>query len=94
MSLERPRILCDVDGVLADFLTEFLEFGNTLTGVRYKKEDIKKWDIFKISRNGTSLAILMKKIAKSVSNTSQIPDLPQGLKYTQVQSRLLKQLKN
>jgi hypothetical protein len=48
----------------------------------------------KISRNGTSLAILMKKIAKSVSNTSQIPDLPQGLKYTQVQSRLLKQLKN
>lgn len=46
MSSERPRVLCDVDGVLADFLTEFLEFGNTLTGVRYKKEDIKKWDIF------------------------------------------------
>ena len=46
MSLKRPRVLLDVDGVLADFLNEFLEFGNSLTGVRYKKEDIKKWDIF------------------------------------------------
>ena len=46
MSLKRPRVLLDVDGVLADFLTEFLEFGNTLTGKKYKKEDIKKWNIF------------------------------------------------
>lgn len=43
----RPRVLLDVDGVLADFHTPCLQIINGLTGAKHKVEDFDDWDIFK-----------------------------------------------
>jgi len=43
----RPRVLLDVDGVLADFLTPCIQIINEMTGWDKKKADIKSWHVFK-----------------------------------------------
>lgn len=46
--MTRPRILLDVDGVLADFLTPALDVIERLTGKAYCAADITTWDIFAV----------------------------------------------
>lgn len=42
----KPRVLLDVDGVLADFHTPCIEIINRLMGTSHKVEDFDNWDIF------------------------------------------------
>jgi 5'(3')-deoxyribonucleotidase len=42
----KPRVLVDVDGVLADFLTPALKIIERLTGRAYRPEEILRWDLF------------------------------------------------
>ena len=44
--MRKPRVLVDVDGVLADFLTPAFKIIEKLTGRLYRPEEIKQWDIF------------------------------------------------
>ena len=46
--MTRPRVLLDVDGVLADFLTPALAFVEKLTGKPYQEADMTTWDIFEV----------------------------------------------
>ena len=46
--MTRPRVLLDVDGVLADFLTPALAFVKGVTGKTYQAADMTTWDIFEI----------------------------------------------
>ena len=46
--MTRPRVLLDVDGVLADFLTPALAFVEKLTGKTYQEADMTTWDIFEV----------------------------------------------
>lgn len=43
--MTRPRILVDVDGVLADFLTPCLQAVEAQTGRSYHPDDVSTWDI-------------------------------------------------
>ncbi len=43
----RKRILLDIDGVIADFVTPVVRYINELTGYDYKNEDVTEWDIAK-----------------------------------------------
>lgn len=43
-----PRVLLDVDGVLADFLSPALDVVERLTGRKYSTEEMTTWDIFEI----------------------------------------------
>lgn len=47
MSKERPRVLMDVDGPLADFLTPCLQIINDLCKSELTLEDMKDWNIFR-----------------------------------------------
>lgn len=38
-------ILLDVDGVLADFVGDFLRVANRISGESYAPEDVKEWDL-------------------------------------------------
>lgn len=42
----KPRVLLDVDGVLADFLTPAVVILRRLTGKPYRPEDFHTWDLF------------------------------------------------
>ena len=42
----KPRVLLDVDGVLADFHTPCIELINQFGGTNHKVEDFDDWDIF------------------------------------------------
>jgi len=44
----KPRFLCDVDGVLADFLGGALPVIAEVTGTPYRVEDFPKWDLFDV----------------------------------------------
>jgi len=44
--MKRPRLLLDVDGVLADFLAPSLSILARLSGRTYVYDDFKTWDIF------------------------------------------------
>lgn len=44
--MKRPRVLIDVDGVLADFLAPSLLILERLTGRSWAQSDFKTWDIF------------------------------------------------
>jgi 5'(3')-deoxyribonucleotidase len=46
--MSKPRLLLDVDGVLADFLTPSLEVLRTLTGKSFRTEDFPYWDLFRV----------------------------------------------
>lgn len=41
----RPRILLDVDGVLADFVSAYLDIVERVTGRRYQPHDVTSFDI-------------------------------------------------
>lgn len=43
-----PRFLCDVDGVLADFIAGALPIIEQVTGTRYTVEDFPTWDLFDV----------------------------------------------
>lgn len=45
---DKPIILLDVDGVLADFTGRVLQIGNELTKCSYTMEDVKEWDVFSL----------------------------------------------
>lgn len=42
----KPRVLLDVDGVLADFHTPCIEIINRLMGTHHRVNDFDSWDIF------------------------------------------------
>lgn len=44
--MKRPRVLLDVDGVLADFLEASLTVIKNLSGKTYTIDDFKTWDLF------------------------------------------------
>jgi 5'(3')-deoxyribonucleotidase len=44
--MKKPRLLLDVDGVLANFLSRAFPIIESLSGVRYVPEDLTSWDIF------------------------------------------------
>lgn len=44
--MTRPRVLLDVDGVLADFLTPFLHHINHYWGTSHTLDDMTKWDMY------------------------------------------------
>lgn len=44
--MRRPRVLVDVDGVLADFTGAWLEIMVEMTGLEIKREEVSDWDIF------------------------------------------------
>ena len=44
--MKQPRMLVDVDGVLADFLTPSLAILSDLTNRRWVSEDFRTWDLF------------------------------------------------
>lgn len=46
--MRKPRVLLDVDGVLADFLTPALGILHRLTGRPWSADEITSWDIFDI----------------------------------------------
>ena len=48
--MDRPVVLCDVDGVVADLLTEWLGRYNVRWGDDLTKEDILAWDLAKFVR--------------------------------------------
>jgi 5'(3')-deoxyribonucleotidase len=43
----KPRILIDVDGVFADFLTPCLDAVHAVTGRRHSPNEVSEWDIMK-----------------------------------------------
>ena len=47
--MKKPRVLLDVDGVLADFLTPTLEILHRLTDRRWLAEEMTSWDLFELS---------------------------------------------
>lgn len=46
--MRKPKVLLDVDGVLADFLTPALGILGRLTGRSWRAEEITSWDLFEI----------------------------------------------
>lgn len=40
------RILCDVDGVLSDFVGLILEYAHRVTGAMFRREAVDRWDCF------------------------------------------------
>ena len=46
--MTKPRVLLDVDGVLADFLTPSLGLIEKLTGRKYTVDEMVTWDIFEV----------------------------------------------
>ncbi len=44
--MKKRRILCDVDGVWADFLVPALDIVHSISGRRYGLEEFHDWDIF------------------------------------------------
>jgi 5'(3')-deoxyribonucleotidase len=46
--VKRPRILCDVDGVLADFVGLVLDYVQRNVGLHYSREAIDAWDCFAV----------------------------------------------
>lgn len=46
--MHKPRVLLDVDGVLADFLTPSFAILNAITGLKHKPEDLREWDLFSL----------------------------------------------
>lgn len=44
--MQKPRVLLDVDGVLANFLTPALDILNKLSGLDHKAEELQEWDVF------------------------------------------------
>ncbi len=45
--MKKPRVLCDVDGVLADFVGFILDRIYARMDLRLNHEDVDRWDIFK-----------------------------------------------
>ncbi len=45
--MKRPRILLDVDGIFADFITPCLDAVHAHTGKRFAHDDVTDWDIMK-----------------------------------------------
>lgn len=43
-----PRVLLDVDGVLADFLTPAIQILNTHSGHLYTPDHLQDWDVFSL----------------------------------------------
>lgn len=46
--MRKPRVLLDVDGVLADFLTPSFAILNRLSGLSHVAADLKEWDLFSL----------------------------------------------
>lgn len=43
----KPRLLLDIDGVLADFVGPFLDTVDRVLGKRFQREDVDQWDVCK-----------------------------------------------
>lgn len=71
--MNRPRILLDVDGVSADFITPCLDAIHAHTGRRFAPEDVTDWDIMKSLGIGTEDAIA---IYKSMERPGLCMDIP------------------
>lgn len=44
------KVLCDVDGVLADFTQGFLDNIEAVTGISFRPEQVVEWDFSKVLR--------------------------------------------
>lgn len=64
----KPRVLFDIDGVFADFITPCLETASRHTGETYAYDDVNDWDIMK------SLNIAPD-IAENIYKAMQVPGL-------------------
>lgn len=66
--MKRPRVLLDVDGVLADFVGAWLSIVNSVTGQQFTKEDVDDWSILEsFEKRGVKDIARIKKICNAAT---------------------------